>query len=92
LTIRVRHHQRNALKAFLEHNKIGCAIYYPKTLDQQISLKDRSTDKGLPTTHAHQLTNEVLSLPIYPGLPANAIDRVCDCIKAFFQSSKPALT
>lgn len=83
-TIRVLNHKRDELKTFLAQQEIGSAIYYPKTLDQQPSLHSISTDKGMPTVRAHQLTKEVLSLPIYPGLTTEQIDWVCRAIREFF--------
>ena len=83
-TIRVLEGRRNELKAFLENNGVGCAVYYPKTLDLQPSLKALSTDKGYPTIQAHTLSSEVLSLPIFPGLKPEQIGHVCDVIKRFF--------
>lgn len=84
-TLRVPEGRRDALKAFLEGKDIGCAIYYPKTLDRQPALLGISTDKGVPTEHAHQLETEVLSLPIYPGLQPQHIEYVCAAIRQFFR-------
>lgn len=83
-TIRVLEDRRDELKSFLCDNGVGCAIYYPKTLDLQPSLEAISTDKGYPTTQAHILSREVLSLPIFPGLKSEQIEYVCDTIKRFF--------
>ena len=85
-TIRVLNHQRDELKAFLEQKEIGCAIYYPKTLDLQPCLQNISTDKGLPTVNAHEVSQEVLSLPIFPGLRPEQIEFVCESIRQFFNA------
>ncbi len=85
-TVRVLNRKRDELKAFLAQQAIGSAIYYPKTLDQQPSLRSISTDQGIPTARAHQLTQEVLSLPIYPGLTTEQIDWVCRAIQNFFSA------
>ena len=87
-TLRVLNDQRDALKTFLEDQGIGCAIYYPKTLDQQTALKSISSDKGKPTVNAHALASEVLSLPIYPGLKPEQIEYVCEQIQRFFKDRK----
>ncbi len=86
-TIRVQHQQRDALKMFLEAQDIGCAVYYPKTLDQQVALRTLSSDKGKPTINAHVLASEVLSLPIYPGLKPEQIEFVCEQIHRFFKEN-----
>ena len=85
-TIRVLNHRRDELKAFLEKQEIGCAIYYPKTLDLQPCLQAISTDKGLPTVKAHEVAQEVLSLPIFPGLHPEQIEFVCESIRRFFNA------
>ena len=87
-TLRVLNQQRDALKTFLESHEVGCAIYYPKTLDQQVALKTISSDKGKPTVNAHALASEVLSLPIYPGLKPEQIEYVCEQVRQFFSSRK----
>lgn len=87
-TIRVLGNQRDALKTFLESQDVGCAIYYPKTLDQQIALHSISSDKGKPTVNAHALASEVLSLPIYPGLKPEQIEFVCEQIHRFCNERK----
>lgn len=84
-TLHVLNHRRDALKTFLEENDIGCAVYYPKTLDQQTALKSISSDKGKATVNAHVLASEVLSLPIYPGLKPEQIEFVCEKLHQFFQ-------
>ncbi len=84
-TIRVLEGRRDALKQFLESFEIGCAIYYPKTLDLQPCLQSISTDKGMPTVKAHGVAQEVLSLPIFPGLHPEQIEFICDQIRYFFK-------
>ncbi len=83
-TIRVFNGQRNALKAYLEEQGIGCGVYYPKTLDLQSCMQGISTDKKHPTRVAHRLANEVLSLPIFPGLTSDQIAYICETITMFF--------
>ena len=85
-TIRVLNNRRDELKAFLEKQEIGCAIYYPKTLDLQPCLHAISTDKGSPTIKAHEVAQEVLSLPIFPGLRSEQIEFVCESIRQFFNA------
>lgn len=84
-TVRVVGGRRDALKSFLSEQSIGCAVYYPKTLDLQPCLESMATDKGLPTVCAHALAKEVLSLPIFPGLKPDQIEYVCENIRRFFK-------
>ena len=66
-TLRVTGGRRDALKAFLADRKIGSEVYYPLTLDRQECFRGvgRGTE-GLAT--AHRLSEEVLSVPIFPEL------------------------
>ena len=82
-TIRVHHGRRNELKTFLEQNNIGCAVYYPKTLDLQTCFQSIASDVGHPTKVAHKLAEEVLSLPIYPGLTEEQLKFICQTIRRF---------
>ncbi|MDR1254436.1 MAG: DegT/DnrJ/EryC1/StrS family aminotransferase [Puniceicoccales bacterium] len=84
-TVCVHNDQRNALQSFLEEQGIGSAVYYPKTLDLQTCMRDVSTDKGIATHGAHTLANEVLSLPIYPGLTLEQLEYICTTIRRFFE-------
>ena len=78
--------RRDALKALLTQRGIGSDIYYPLTLDMQECFKGASRG-GETCVIAHALANEVLSLPIYPELPAPALAEVADAL-AFFASER----
>ncbi|MDR0755818.1 MAG: DegT/DnrJ/EryC1/StrS family aminotransferase [Puniceicoccales bacterium] len=83
-TIRVHNNQRNALQSFLEEYGIESTVYYPKTLDLQACMQGVSTDKGIAPHGAHALANEVLSLPIFPGLTSEQLEYTCVAIRKFF--------
>ncbi|MDR0647581.1 MAG: DegT/DnrJ/EryC1/StrS family aminotransferase [Puniceicoccales bacterium] len=83
-TIRVHQGQRNALQSFLEEHGVESAVYYPKTLDLQACMQNVSTDKGIATHVAHTLANEVLSLPIFPGLTLEQLEYTCVTMRKFF--------
>ena len=76
--------QRDALCTHLTARGIGWDIYYPVPLHEQACF----AYLGYPAEDfpvAHQLATEVISLPIYPELPAEAIDQVCGAIAEFLQ-------
>jgi dTDP-4-amino-4,6-dideoxygalactose transaminase len=83
-TICVYNNQRNALQSFLEEHGVESAVYYPKTLDLQTCMQDVSTDKGIATHVAHTLADEVLSLPIFPGLTLEQLEYTCVTVRKFF--------
>jgi len=82
----VRHPLRDKLKAWLEADKIGCALHYPLPLHLQkcyASLGYRAGDFPV----AEKAARECLSLPIYPELTDEQIQRVAASIQAFFKSN-----
>jgi dTDP-4-amino-4,6-dideoxygalactose transaminase len=75
----VRLPNRDAVKAHLEAQQIGCAIYYPVPFHRlgcfaYLGLADR------PFPHADRAAQETLALPIYGELTAEQQRRVVDAI------------
>ena len=78
--------QRDALRSHLTARGIGSEIYYPLPLHEQgcfLHLGYKPND--IPV--AHRLAGEVLSLPIYPEIPAQQIEQVCAAIAEFLGPS-----
>jgi dTDP-4-amino-4,6-dideoxygalactose transaminase len=84
-TLRVTGGRRDALKAFLADRKIGSEVYYPLTLDRQECFRGvgRGTE-GLDT--AHRLSEEVLSVPIFPELTEAQRGAVAAALAEFARS------
>ena len=79
----VRHPRRDALKAHLEANGIGCMLHYPVPLHLQKCYASLGYQPGdFPV--AEKAARECLSLPIYPELTDAQIQRVVEVIKGFF--------
>jgi len=79
----IRTPQRDELSAYLTRHGIGNRIYYPVPLHLQECYQALGYQKGdLPVSE--QLSQEVLSLPIYPELTLDQLQYVVDTIKAFF--------
>lgn len=79
-TIRVE--QRDALQQALNARNIGSAVYYPVPLHLQPlyrSLGHRADD----FPHAEHAAKEVISLPMYPELRAEQIERVAAAVTEF---------
>ena len=81
-TVRVQAGRRDALRQFLADRQIGSAIYYPIPLHLQNCFAALQYETGsLPNTE--QATQEVLSLPVFPGLTPAEQDTVIDVVKEF---------
>jgi dTDP-4-amino-4,6-dideoxygalactose transaminase len=81
----VRTKYRDKLMEFLKNNGIGCAIQYAVPLNLQPAYKGKY-EKVSELKIVKKVANEVLSLPIYPGLKESQIEYVVTKIKQFFKN------
>lgn len=78
----LRASRRDELKDYLAGQGIGSGVYYPVPLHMQACFAELGGKVGdLPVTEA--LSNEVLSLPIFPELGEERLTRVAEGIRAF---------
>jgi len=76
--------RREALRAHLTAKGIGSEIYYPVPLHEQVCFAHLGYQpEDFPV--AHRLAGEVISLPIYPELPRDHLETVCDAIGEFLK-------
>jgi dTDP-4-amino-4,6-dideoxygalactose transaminase len=79
----VRHERRDALKAALDAAGVGCALHYPVPLHLQKCYADLGYKEGdFPVAEA--AARQCLSLPIYPELTEEQMQRVSAVIHQFF--------
>jgi dTDP-4-amino-4,6-dideoxygalactose transaminase len=87
--IRVPDRKRNALKDFLAAQGIPTMVHYATPVHAQPIIKKHKTRKvALPVTE--KLREEVLTLPLFPGMTEPEIDAVTGAIKKFFGVSHDA--
>ncbi|MBE6367145.1 MAG: DegT/DnrJ/EryC1/StrS family aminotransferase [Lentisphaerae bacterium] len=84
-SILVKDGKRDALKAYLQENGIGCAVYYPLCLHLQECFKNLGGKAG-DCPVAEQISGEILALPIYPESTTEMREYVVNTIKAFFNA------
>jgi dTDP-4-amino-4,6-dideoxygalactose transaminase len=78
----IRSASRDALRGALQDQRIQTAVHYPTPVHRQPAYQGRLPISGdLRVTEA--AAREVVSLPMYPGLPLEAARRVSDCIIQF---------
>ncbi len=69
---------RDELVARLSEAGIGTGIYYPLPIHRQQVYLERGYSEQLPLTD--QAALEVLSLPVYPGLSHEQLDRIAQAV------------
>lgn len=75
----VRSTSRDALQAALRAAGIETLIHYPVPITRQPAL---ASEHPADCPLADQVCAEILSLPLYPSLPADAVARVTDALAA----------
>jgi aminotransferase EvaB len=83
----VRAHDREALRASLSAQGIGSDVHYP-IADHRQPVRGPS-DESLPVTEA--ACDEVVTLPCYPGLAADQVQRVIDAVRNHYRTREPTL-
>ncbi len=75
----IRHEQRDGLKQHLKDHDVGTAVYYPRCLHEQ-PVYDH-IDHSAPI--AENAVDEVLSLPVHPGVSRDEIDKILDAVRSY---------
>ena len=84
-TLVVQADSRDDLQRFLAERGIGSAIHYPVPIHLMSVGRELGYARGsFPVTE--RLVSRILSLPVYPELTGDDIDRVCDTMRAFYRS------
>ena len=69
---------RDRMQAKLKAAGVPTAIYYPRPLHHQPAYKSAHDGTALPVSE--DLCGRILSLPIYPDLPDEAVERICAAV------------
>lgn len=78
----IRSGRRNDLQRHLAQEGIGSLIHYPVPVHLQEAYRDLGLQRGdLPETE--RAAEEILSLPLYPELPDEAIAQVAEAVNRF---------
>lgn len=80
----IRLEKRDALRNFLAGNCVHSLVHYPVPVHLQPAYHNLGYREGsLP--YSEQAANQVLSLPIYPEMQKESVERVCQVISDFLQ-------
>lgn len=79
----VRSKERDKLAAYLKEHGVTTLIHYPTPIHLQGAYHHLGYRPGdFPV--AEEVSQQILSLPMYPGLTPEEVGYVCDSIKAFY--------
>ncbi len=77
----VRSGRRDALQAHLARNNIMTQIHYPKPIHGLEAYRALGDPGAFPVSE--RACTEILSLPLYPGMPADDVAAVVEAVNAF---------
>jgi dTDP-4-amino-4,6-dideoxygalactose transaminase len=84
----VRHLQRDALRRHLQGHGIETAVHYPVPVHLQAAYR-REKMECCPLPQSERAAEEVLSLPLYPELAGEAVERVARAIVEWSAAPAP---
>jgi dTDP-4-amino-4,6-dideoxygalactose transaminase len=79
----VRSSNRDGLREHLGRNGIQTAVHYPQPIHAQPAYKDRLPIYGERLPHTQEACNEIVSLPCFPELTDQEVEKVAKCILTF---------
>ena len=74
----ILHAKRAEIQIALQQADIASTIYYPLPLHRQALLNNQSLNLSLPNTE--MVSQQCLSLPMFPELTIAQVEQVCDVI------------
>ena len=78
----IRSEDRDALWDHMRKREVGCGVYYPHPLSEIPILEGKSRVAG-GLEVATRLSQEVLSLPVHPGLSSQNVETVAMAVREF---------
>lgn len=85
----VRVPNRDAVRAALDRARIGTAVYYPLPLHLQPCFSGLGGRRG-DCPASERAADRALALPVYPELPAGAIQRVAEALEGALAGARAA--
>jgi dTDP-4-amino-4,6-dideoxygalactose transaminase len=75
----IRHPEREALKEHLRDRGVGAGVYYPTPIHEQPAYAAHDPD----CPEAERAAEEVLSLPVHPGVTADDVEHIVSAVESF---------
>ena len=77
---------RDGLAERLTAAGVGSGVYYPRLVHDYDCYRGHPRVVVDPTPVAEQVSREVLSLPVHPGLSPSDLDRVIEAVRAALEA------
>jgi dTDP-4-amino-4,6-dideoxygalactose transaminase len=87
----IRLAERDAMREHLAGQGIGTGVHYPVPVHLQPAYRNRFAAGPSGLGVSERAARQILSLPIYPELSDEMVDRVISAIRSFFSESTPPL-
>ena len=84
-TVRVPDGRRDALADALKDAGVGCGIYYPVPIHQQ-TYYTQALGYAQLLPEAERASDEVLSLPVHPGLSQEDLEAIVTAVNTFMEA------
>lgn len=81
----VRVPQRDTFTVFLKQHGVSSDIHYPVPDHQQLAYPQ---DRMFELAITEKISSELVSLPCYPGLTDEEVDRVIEVVKLYFEQGQ----
>ncbi len=81
----IRTPRRDDLRSFLQERGVGTLVHYPVPLPRQPALR-QFVLPGQEFSVAEKAAQEILSLPLYPELAEEELERVIQAVRRFFRA------
>jgi dTDP-4-amino-4,6-dideoxygalactose transaminase len=86
--IKVQEH-RDQLAAYLKERGIQTGVHYPLPLPFQPAYANKTSQQDRNRfSYVKQISDRILSLPIFPEISEEQVDSVCNAIHSFFESTR----
>jgi dTDP-4-amino-4,6-dideoxygalactose transaminase len=76
--------KREALWDHLKRKEVGCGVYYPHPLNEIPILEGKAVVPEAPMV-AKRMSDQVLSLPVHPGLSSQDVETIIMAVRGYFQ-------
>jgi dTDP-3-amino-3,4,6-trideoxy-alpha-D-glucose transaminase len=75
--------ERDALRVWLANRDVETMVHYPTPCHEQGAVQSLVLDPA-SIVNASALSRELVSLPMWPGMPEEGVEQVCAHVAAFF--------